>query len=855
MKSLQHHINSSTHTALSPLIQIERVLTVKFWFGLFSIAIFRAANTNMRVMKNFYIAGLLTLLFTSAFAQAPPKQLKAIRTTHSIKIDGELNDEGWKQAATITSLVEQRPHFNREENPKNKTELFLMYDDNAIYFGGILHEEKDSISKELVGRDNIGVNDFVGITFDTYQDNINGLGFYVTPLGEQFDVKYSMGSEDNSWSSVYQTATRITENGWEFEMRIPYSCIRFSKQKVQNWNFNVVRRRSKTGQQYTWNPVDPNIFGFVNQAGTWTGLENIKSPIRLSFSPYFSTYAEHNPEASGRKWQGSVNGGMDVKYGITKGFTLDMTLIPDFGQVQSDNQVLNLSPFEVRYNENRSFFNEGTELFNKGQFFYSRRVGGVPIHYGDVYDQLNPGDVVVKNPLETKLINATKVSGRTAKNLGIGFFNAITKPQYATIETSGKEQYKIQTSPLINYNVIVLDQIMKYNSSLTLVNTSVWRSGKDYDANLTSFAFDIYDKNVDWNVWGHVANSRQIGIDAGKTTSGYKYQVNLGKFKGPFNFEVHQFVSDDKYNQGDLGYFTFNNYIQHGFWTGYKWLKPKSFYNRINLNLRGDYTMMLKPHKYQSAFITANVNGQLKNLWQAGIVTMISPEAHDFYEPRIAGMMVKLPSSWESGFWLYSNTAKKYSSRLDFVYRNAPKYNSRNFDIAFGNNYRFSDKLSIDLSSNMQFNNKELGFAFVADAGDSAVFGLRDRRTAENVFSVKYNFNNKMGLNFRLRHYWSKVEYDRFFNLKDDGSVEDMNNVSRNPDNNVNFFNIDMIYTWQFAPGSFINIAWKNSAEFFDQTVSKKYYWNLSNTLNAPQQNSLSIKVIYFLDYLSLKRR
>ncbi|NJE06863.1 hypothetical protein E3E36_12115, partial [Thermococcus sp. M36] len=136
------------------------------------------------------------------------------------------------------------------------------------------------------------------------------------------------------------------------------------------------------------------------QEGFLNSIENIKPPVRLSFSPYVSTYANHYPYNNSiqNNWSNSVNGGMDVKYGINQSFTLDMTLIPDFGQVQSDNQVLNLSPFEVKYNENRSFFTEGTELFNKGNLFYSRRIGGTPLHYNDVYNNLSATDTVTNNP-------------------------------------------------------------------------------------------------------------------------------------------------------------------------------------------------------------------------------------------------------------------------------------------------------------------------------------------------------------------------------------------------------------------------------------------------------------------------
>jgi hypothetical protein len=810
-------------------------------------------------MRNLVALCIALLTSVTLFAQTnvktsnTTKQVPAIRTPIPIKIDGDLKDEAWRNAPLITDFVEQRPTFGRLEDEKSKTQVYLLYDDNAIYFGGLLRELKDSVSTELAGRDNVGVNDFIGIIFDTYLDKINGLGFFVTPLGEQFDVKYAIGHEDGNWNAVYQTHTRIVEEGWMFEMRIPYSAIRFSKEKIQNWGIHIIRRRAKSGRQVSWSPIDPTKFGLMNQAGLWTNLEDIKPPVRLSFSPYFSTYLLRNPN-SGKSWETSVNGGMDVKYGLTDGFTMDMTLIPDFGQVQSDNQILNLTPFEVRFNENRSFFTEGTELFNKANLFYSRRIGGTPLHYYDVYSQIDSTDRIIKNPAETKLINATKISGRTAKKLGIGFFNAITKAQYAIVENLAKEHYKIETSPLTNYNVIVLDQAMKNNSSISLVNTNVWRSGKDYEANVTALNWDLYDKNVDWNVWGQITHSRLIGYEEpGKTTKGYHYNAFVGKFKGRFNFDIHRFFADENYNQRDLGYFTNNNYLTHGFYAGYKWTKPKGFYNNLFLNLNGNYSEMNKPRRYQFFRLNGNLNGQLKNLWNAGVNFNIVPEQQDFYEPRVTGKKVKLPSSWMSGFWINTNRAKKYSASIESYYRPSSKYKSHSLDVFLSNNYRFNDKFSMGISTAMQFYDRNLGFAYIINDNE-VVFGLRNQRTVENILNLKYNFTNRMGLTFRLRHYWSKVDYTDYYDLQQDGYlVKTSLAAGRNPDNNVNYFNIDMNYTWQIAPGSFINVGWKSASEQFDQLVNEKYYNNLRTTLNVPQQTNFSVKVIYYLDYLDLR--
>lgn len=774
-------------------------------------------------------------------------------------MDGRPDEPAWATATFFDGLVEQRPVFGKSESEATRTNAMIMYDDDAVYFGGFNHEtSKDSISTELVGRDRFGINDFIGIVFDTYKDQINGTGFFVTSLGEQVDLKYSLSNEDNSWSTVYQTATQVTDSGWSFEMRIPYAALRFSKNAVQNWGINILRRRTKTGQQFSWSPINPNKFGLMSQAGVWTGIRDIKSPLRLSFSPYLSTYLDNSPNNSGSKTTTrSINGGMDVKYGISKGFTLDMTLIPDFGQVQSDNQVLNLSPFEVRFNEYRPFFTEGTELFNKGNFFYSRRVGGMPVNAGRIYDELGKNAKLVKNPVETKLINATKISGRTSKGLGIGIFNAITKPQYSNFLDSNEVGYKIETSPWTNYSIIVLDQTMKNNSSVSLVNTNVLRSGNTYDANVTAGLFDLYDKKVNWNVWGKVANSRLSGGPFTKTRSGALYEINLGKFRGPFNFQIHQYVADNKYEQNDLGYFNNNNYNNIGGAAWYKVNKPKSFYNSMFFNIGATYSMRHIPREYQFFSLHTNGNAQLKSLWSLGYFGNINPEQQDFYEPRINGKKFKVPGSWRLGLFVNSNSAKKYAFGIEAARRSSPKYKSNMYDLGFGNRYRFNDKFNVQLNTSLSDRSNNAGYAYRDSSSSSqAVFGLRDIKTVENILAMKYNFNIKMGITFRARHYWSMVHYSRYFNLKDDGYLEAIpaSEVQANPNNNVNFFNIDMVYTWQFAQGSFINVTWKNAGFVYNQNVREKYYENLSQTIESPHQNNLSLKVIYFLDYLTLKK-
>lgn len=785
-----------------------------------------------------------------------------------------MEEAAWKEAIPATQFAEWRPNFGAPQDNDTRTEIYLLYDNTSIYVGGYCHERsKDSISKELVGRDRIGVNDYVGVIFDTYHDKINGFGFYITPLGEQFDAKYSNTvGEDDTWNAVWDSEAKIVSDGWTFEMRIPYSALRFVSKDNQTWGLNITRNRKKVGRQFMWNPVDPKVNGFINQAGEWTGIEKIEAPLRLSLSPYFSTYANHYPyNTTGVKdVTSSVNGGMDVKYGISDAFTLDMTLIPDFGQVQSDNRVLNLTPFEVQYNEYRPFFTEGTELFSKGDLFYSRRVGGEPLHVNDVYGQLNAGEDVIKNPLESKLINATKVSGRTKKGFGLGVFNAITKPMFATIENDvTKETRKAETGPLTNYNIIVFDQTLKNNSAVSFINTNTWRSGKDYDANVSAALFDFNNKKNTYNVNGKFALSQLTGGDAG-SVKGYSHELGFGKTGGRWNFQGGQEMADEKYDINDMGILFNNNFIDHYFWTGYRWLKPGKWYNRIQVNYNAFYSRLYKKvpgqlvnSKFQTFSTNVNANAQLKNLWFVGMFIGYVPEGYDFYEPRTAGYAFKTPSRLQFNPWFETNATKKYYFSANYFVGIRSLFNSPNHEAVLSHRYRFSDRFSIshDLTYNPTTN--DAGYYtkyFENDINGNPVlkdiiFSRRDRKTIENVLSMKYSFNNKSGITIRTRHYWSKVTVKQLYDLRTDGNLKPTSHPGVPIENqNFNIFNVDAVYTWQFAPGSFINIVWKDQGFIFNDAVDQTYFKNLGKTLDAPQNNNLSLKIIYYLDYLDFKK-
>ncbi|UAY50646.1 DUF5916 domain-containing protein [Ferruginibacter albus] len=820
----------------------------------------------MLLSKTAYVTLLFLLTALTSFSQdALPikRQQSAVRTDQKIIIDGDINDSAWKKATYFSDFIEWQPSFGNKEDVNNKTEFYLLYDDEAIYIAGFLHEtNNDSISKELVGRDVLGVNDYAGILFDTYNDGINGFGYYVTPLGEQFDAKYSSTGEDANWNSVYETKVKIIPGGWTFEMKIPYAAIRFTKKHEQAWGVQLVRKRTKAGKRFTWNPFDPvgasNVFA---QAGYLTKLMDIKPPVRLSFSPYLSTYVNHFPsnDPAIKSWTSSFNAGMDIKYGLNQSFTLDMTLIPDFGQVQSDNQILNLTPFEVKYNEYRTFFTEGTELFSKGNLFYSRRIGGTPLHYDDIEDHLNDNEKVINNPTATKLINAVKFSGRTSNGLGIGFLNAVTGAQYATIEdTVTKRTRNYEVSPVTNYNIFVLDQSLKNNSSVSFINTNTMRNGADYDANVMAGLWDLYNKRNIYRFYGQAGISQLFNYENnGQTQTGYSHSITFAKAGGNFNFNIFQNLTNDKYSQNDMGYATNNNFLDNGLFIGYRWLKPTNFYNNLYYTFNFLYSRRYKPGDFQYADFNTSVNGQLRNLWDFNLYFDIITNQNDFYEPRVDGRVYKTPFSYVGDIYFNTNPAKKYYASLEMAYRYLPAFNGNYADITPTNQIRFNKKLTISLTDYLQLRFNNVGYAF--DSTDTAsntslvYFGKRDRISLENILTIKYNFTNTMGLSFRLRHYWNKLEYKSFYLLNEDGTLSHSNVTYENK--NVNYFNIDMLYTWQFAPGSFLNFSWKNAVSAVDDIVVKDYLKNLADTWSSPQNNNISLQIIYYIDYASYARR
>ena len=798
-------------------------------------------------MKSILFIIITIFIFQLNYAQEndtiPRKSINIIRIANAPKIDGVLDDEAWINAPIATNFVERTPTNGIAIPDSLQTNVKIVYDDLGIYFGATLNDpDIANIPKELTERDNIGNDDFFFILLNGYNDRQQSLQFIITAAGVQYDAKMTNDNEDSSWNGVWYSAVQINEKDWVVEIFIPYSELRFPKKNIQEWGLNMEREYRRSGARYSWSPVDNSKGSFSIYDGEIYGIQNINTPTRLSFQPYISTYLNNYDGTT----EVSVNGGMDLKYGINDAFTLDMILIPDFGQTKFDDAVLNLSAFEVQYNEQRPFFTEGTELFSKGNLFYSRRVGGNPSGRPELLEN----EEFTSFPTTVDLLNALKISGRTDNGLGIGFFNAVTKKTYATIKNTENNTFRKQlVEPLTNYNILVLDQRFGENSSVSIVNTNTTRDGNFRDANATGLYLDLTNKKNTMNYWANAEGSWVM--DEG-TKFGTEGVLGIAKINGKNRLNVQMDYRSKDYDINDLGYSGFTNYINYSGYYGYRYLQPKGFLNTMYLNFNVFHQRRLEPDLFSNLILNFNSSFTTKEFFNFGFGFETTPlGTQDIYEPRVAGRYLELPSYYDQ--WIYFSTDYRKKLRLS-ASADWYKYDEKGrgiLNIDVNPSFQVSDKFKVLLSTTISLSDKEQGFVDLLD--DEIVIGSRNRNTIINSLESRYIFNNKMALNLAFRHYYTEVQYDQFFNLQPNGSLHLRNGFENTFDTTYNSWNIDLRYSWWFAPGSQLTLLYRNAIDSYIENSKINFSNNFNILFDQPQINSLSLRVSYFLDYNRMK--
>ena len=812
------------------------LVLVLIWLSIFSIDIYGGEG-----IRNWFTAD----------TTHSKKQLEALKIQGQIKVDGHLNEQVWKNAPIANNFFTYSPSIGDTSNYTTKVKA--LYNDNAIFFGVFMRDNPDSIITGLSKRDEGNPNaEKFWVTINPYNDGKNIFQFEVTSTNVQTDMKISPGSHDRNWNAVWKSQVSVVDSGWVVEMKIPYDAIRFPQQKIQKWGINFWRQVRRNRQISCWNFVDRTKDNKGSQYGELVNIQNIKPPFRLSLFPYVSGYLF--PGRGNTDY--SYSAGMDLKYGINESFTLDMILIPDFGQKKSDNKVLNLSPYEVRYSEKRPFFTEGTELFNKAGLFYSRRVGGKPQNYNDVGTQLKAGEEIVKNPEESNLINATKLSGRTHKGLGLGFFNAETGRTHAIIKDSTGNKRKMLTQPFTNYNLMVVDKNFGQNSYINFINTNYFQPSTGKIEDVIGTAYKISDPSNYYAFWGNAGYSMRKDSSSGNLTQGQSVDARIGKVSGNFQFNYRLNLMTDTYTHNALGYLRKNNELQHNLNFRYGEYEPRGHLLNWNGRVRLEYSSLFKPRNFTEFNIVASGRATFKNYISVGLWSKYRPvEMHDYFEPRVEGRVFDRPEFFYINTWVSTDYRKPLALDLRGGIRSG---DGSGYFYTVGPRIRLGNKFVIQY--NFQYDKHDNQRGYVTDySSDSIIFGRRDNITYTNSINGSYIFNNKSWLNLDLRHYWSQIDYDKYYSLGNNGGLSPTLAYQENADYNFNVFNVDLMYSWNFAPGSFLNIVWKNSIYEGEDILKNNFYdffENLKNTINSKEvQNSISIKISYYLDYKYLLKK
>ncbi|WP_286761865.1 DUF5916 domain-containing protein [Salegentibacter sp. UBA1130] len=799
---------------------------------------------------------LIFLIFTQQISaqieSLPRKNYTATKIQESPVIDGILDDKAWNNLTNAKNFVMYYPGDGNLIPQSHNTEVKVVYTNEALYIAAYLYENRpEKIVKQFTQRDNLEQSDYFQIDINTYDDGENQIRFAVTAAGTRADAKISGNNEDFGFNIVWEAEVSQDESGWYAEVRIPYAALRFPEKQEQEWGIQFLRQISHRNESYTWNYVDKAVGLMSQQTGLLTGIKNIEPPTRLSFYPYTSAEID----IFDGQTETNFNAGLDVKYGISKAFTLDMTLVPDFGQVAYDDVELNLGPFEQIFGENRAFFTEGTELFTKGDLFYSRRVGNTPIGFNSAQREKLDNEEILENPERTDLINALKISGRTERGLGVGFFNAVTAETKAIFRDilTGNRREKI-TEPLANYNILVLDQRFNKNSSISLINTNVTREGNFRDANVTGFLFDIFNKANSFNFVGE-AKMSNVNLP-GQNETGFASLFSINRTKGNLRYGVSHEFANETYDINDLGISFTNNYNNFYLNTSYQTFEPTGIFNQYNIELYANHQRRYRPDVNVASGGGLSIFAMTRDRFAFGGFAEVNSAFKDFFEPRRENTFITYQPNIAANGWISSDYRKKLAVDVRSTYQTFSKSSRESFNFIFEPRIRINNKFLVIYG--FEYDNEINRPSFVGLQPRDVIFGNRDMKSFENSLQANYNFTKKQGLNLSFRNFWSLAQFQdgSFSKLNEDGSLTSINynrEENYNPDANFNIWNLDLSYRWQFAPGSEAILLYRNSIFNQDELSYLDFQQSLDNLFNRPARHNFSLRIVYYIDYNRVK--
>ncbi len=853
-------------------------------------------NTNLKIVLGFFfILGFQTEAFPLASlgeVNSPPdstrqqsntpqqpvysaSQLKAAKPV----VDGKLNDECWKTGTWAGDFTQFIP--NEGAKPSSPTEFKILYDNKNIYVALRAYDAEPNKIQRFSGARDEFAGDIIGINFDSYHDRRTGFEFSVTAWGQKIDlVLFNPMNWDFNWNPVWKVRTGLEDSAWVAEYEIPLSQLRYSTEKEQVWGLHIWRWINRFQEESDWEIQSKTGPGMLYNFGELHGIQGLKKSQRLEIMPYslgnLNTMRKEpgNPFAStGKDWGGKL--GLDAKIGLSSNFTVDLTVNPDFGQVESDPSVMNLTAFETFYEEKRPFFLEGLTIFDykfdQQSLFYSRRIGHTPSL------TIHPGDQrFVSAPEATSILSAAKLSGTTSKGLSVGLIQSVTANEFAQISDSAGVRSRAKVEPLTSYTIARVQK--GFNAGNTVIGgmlTSTNRIIEDRSLeflgkNAYSGGLDLLhhwkekEFNIEARLIGSIINGTpgSIGLlqessaryfqrpDAGylkyDTTStsmsgfGGKFMIGKGS-KGLWRYSTGVNWLSPGLELNDLGYMNRSDEITQRNQVSYLIIKPVSIFRQYSLGLEQSNNWNFNMN-YLGSAANFTFSSELKNLWNFSATLNLYSNSLDTKILR-GGDGMKMPYVLASVGKLFTDQSKKIVAgiKYDYQYRGSGSANS--YSVQPSVTIRPFSQLKIGMSLNYMSNRDEL--QYVTTTGFHAekryILGKIDQQTLGLTFRADLNLTPEFSLQYYGSPFVSKGKYSEFKrvtnpkanayherfvlynNAKQAGDNyrldENSDGVADysigNPDFNFHQFRSNLIAKWEYRLGSYIYLVWSS-----DRTAS-----------------------------------
>jgi hypothetical protein len=760
-------------------------------------------------MKRIFISILLFLILLPVlFGQDPEKkQYIATQITIPPVINGVLDDEAWQSGTWAGGFTQNQPFSGRPET--QRTEFKILFDDNNLYVAIKAYDTSpDSIVNRLTRRDEAD-GDLVGIIIDSFHDLRTGFLFGVSSAGVKYDQMFTNDgqNQDASWDPNWWVETSVDKDGWVAEMKIPFSQVRFDKSSSDGWGLDVARILYRKNEQTFWQHIPRDAPGLVHLFGELKGLEQIKPRKIFDVTPYgvaktetFQAVPENPFQATGKL--SKLNGGIDAKVGVTNNMTMDLTINPDFGQVEADPSVVNLSAYETFFTEKRPFFIEGNNITNFGlgigdggvgndNLFYSRRIGRQPQVYPDMKDSWY-ADI----PTRTDILGAAKLTGKTKDGLSVGFVEAVTAQEKAEIDTIGGRKFAT-VEPLTNY---FLGRIQKdINNGNTLIGALFTSTNRELDADVSNILHKAaYTGGIDFTQYFNkkswmfnlntafslvegskkaITNTQESSahyfqrpdknyavLDTNRTSlAGSGGRMQIMKLNGHWNFLGAVLWKTPGFEINDLGYMRTTDQILSVLWAGYNQFEPKWIYKSFNLN-SDFYSISNFGGNWIGGGYEWNANINLKNFWNIWTGGSLNTSSLSTDMLR-GGPMMKLPGSVNPRIGLSTDSRKKLVFSVSANGSKGFENSSDNLYTEVDITYKPTNYLVFTISPAYNKSYTELQYVTETDYNGSAryIFASIDQKTISTSFRV--NLNLSPNLTFQ---YWGQpfVATGRYYNYK-----------------------------------------------------------------------------------------